>query len=33
VHDMKGSMANTAALPAEQCHAIREANARRIFAI
>jgi aminocarboxymuconate-semialdehyde decarboxylase len=33
VHDMKGSMVNTAALPAEQCHAIREANARRIFAI
>jgi len=33
VHDMKGSMANTAALPAEQCQAIREGNARRIFNI
>ena len=33
VHDMKGSMANTAALPAEVCHAIREGNARAIFAI
>ena len=33
VHDMKGSMANTAALPADQCHAIREGNARSIFRI
>ncbi len=33
VHDMKGSMANTAALPADVCHAIREGNARRIFKI
>ena len=31
VHDMKGSMANTALLPAEICHAIREGNARAIF--
>lgn len=31
VHDMKGSMGNTAMLPAEVCHAIREGNARSIF--
>ncbi len=31
VHDMLGSMANTAALPAGQCQAIREANTRKIF--
>jgi aminocarboxymuconate-semialdehyde decarboxylase len=31
VHDMKGSMAMTGALPAEQCYAIREGNARAIF--
>src|SRR5215472_10464267 len=33
VHDIKGSMANTAALPADVCHAVREGNARRIFRI
>jgi aminocarboxymuconate-semialdehyde decarboxylase len=33
VHDMKGSMANTAALPADVCHAVRAGNARRIFSI
>jgi aminocarboxymuconate-semialdehyde decarboxylase len=33
VHDMKGSMANTAPLPRDQCHAIRETNARSIFAL
>jgi aminocarboxymuconate-semialdehyde decarboxylase len=33
VHDMKGSMANTETLPADQCLAIREGNARRIFKI
>ena len=31
VHDMKGSMANTAALPGEVCAAIREGNARAVF--
>ena len=31
VHDIKGSMANTAALPADVCTAVREGNARRIF--
>jgi aminocarboxymuconate-semialdehyde decarboxylase len=31
VHDIKGSMANTAALPSETCQAIREGNARAIF--
>jgi aminocarboxymuconate-semialdehyde decarboxylase len=33
VHDMKGSMANTAVLPAEVRQAIREDNARQIFRI
>ena len=33
VHDMKGSMTNTAALPVDVCRAIREGNARRIFGI
>ncbi len=33
VHDLAGAMANTAALPTEQCQAIREDNARRIFAL
>jgi len=33
VHDMKGSMTNTGLLPADQCHAIREGNAQRIFKI
>lgn len=33
VHDMKGSYANTAALPADVCRAVREGNARKIFAI
>ena len=31
VHDMKGSMVNTAALPANVCRAVREGNARRIL--
>jgi aminocarboxymuconate-semialdehyde decarboxylase len=31
VHDTKGSLANTAALPADQMRAIRSANAERIF--
>ena len=31
VHDMKGSMANTAALPGDVCQAIREGNARAVF--
>ena len=31
VHDMKGSMTNTAALAADICHAVREGNARHIF--
>jgi aminocarboxymuconate-semialdehyde decarboxylase len=31
VHDMKGSMTNTAALPADVCRAVREGNARQIF--
>jgi len=31
VHDIKGSMRNTELLPAGQCQAIREGNARRIF--
>ena len=31
VHDMKGSMANTAALPGDVCGAIREGNARAVF--
>jgi hypothetical protein len=30
---MKGSMENTASLPADQCQAIREGNARSIFRI
>jgi aminocarboxymuconate-semialdehyde decarboxylase len=33
VHDIKGSLANTGELPAAQRDAIRNANARRIFAI
>ena len=33
VHDVKGSTANTAALPPDVCHAIREGNARKIFNI
>jgi len=33
VHDMKGSYDNTAALPADVCRAVREGNARKIFAI
>jgi len=33
VHDMKGSMAHTAALPVAQYAAIREGNARRAFRI
>jgi hypothetical protein len=33
VHDMKGSMRNTEILPADQCQAIREGNAQRIFKI
>ncbi len=33
VHDMKGSYANTGALPADVCRAIREGNARKIFGI
>ena len=31
VHDMKGAMRYTGMLPPEQCQAIREGNARRIF--
>jgi aminocarboxymuconate-semialdehyde decarboxylase len=31
VHDVKGSLANTAALPADQCEAIRSGNARPLF--
>jgi len=31
VHDVKGSLANTAALPDDQCDAIRSGNARRLF--
>ena len=31
VHDIKGSFANTAALPAEQCAAVRSSTARRVF--
>ena len=33
VHDMKGSYGNTAALPADTRQAVREGNARKIFAI
>lgn len=33
VHDMKGSMANTTALPADVRQAVRGDNARRIFRI
>ena len=33
VHDMKGAMQYTAMLPLDQCQAIREDNARRIFKI
>ncbi|MGH7066658.1 MAG: amidohydrolase family protein [Acetobacteraceae bacterium] len=33
VHDLKGAMAHTAALLPEQCRAIREGNARRMFAL
>jgi aminocarboxymuconate-semialdehyde decarboxylase len=33
VHDIKGSLANTGALPADQRDAIRDVNARRIFNI
>jgi aminocarboxymuconate-semialdehyde decarboxylase len=33
VHDMKGSYDNTAALPPDVCRAVREGNARKIFAI
>ena len=33
VHDVQGSLANTAALPPDQCDAIRGGNARRLFAI
>ena len=33
VHDMKGSYANTAALPVDIRQAVREGNARKIFKI
>jgi aminocarboxymuconate-semialdehyde decarboxylase len=33
VHDTKGAFANTAELPAEQCAAIRGANAMRVFGL
>jgi aminocarboxymuconate-semialdehyde decarboxylase len=33
VHDIKGSLANTAALPAPVCQAIRDGNARAMFEI
>jgi aminocarboxymuconate-semialdehyde decarboxylase len=33
VHDVKGSLANTAALPNDQCKAIRGGNARALFGI
>jgi len=33
VHDTKGSFANTAALPKEQCEAVRSGNARRVFGL
>ena len=33
VHDMKGALANTAALPVDVCRAVREGNARQIFKI
>lgn len=33
VHDIKGSLAHTAALPKDQCDAIRGANAKRVFKI
>lgn len=31
VHDIKGSLAHTAALPKDQCEAIRGGNAKRVF--
>jgi aminocarboxymuconate-semialdehyde decarboxylase len=31
VHDIKGSLAHTAALPKDQCDAIRGGNAKRVF--
>jgi aminocarboxymuconate-semialdehyde decarboxylase len=33
VHDTKGSFANTAALPQDQCDALRSGNARRVFGL
>jgi aminocarboxymuconate-semialdehyde decarboxylase len=33
VHDTKGALANTAALPPDQCEAIRSGNAKRLFGL
>jgi aminocarboxymuconate-semialdehyde decarboxylase len=33
VHDTRGSLANTAALPKSECDAIRSGNARRVFGL